>query len=223
MSAVYTLDRVKFRYGIDPVIEDATFVIESGDYVGIIGENGSGKSTLLRLLVGEKLPNSGKIALFGENGVSPERLRRVSYVPQINHQATFTFPLSCRELVALGLIRDIGHRFFLRRAERKLVECALERFGVLELADRNITDLSGGQRQRVMIAKAMVNDPEVLIFDEPTVGIDQASKERFYEILDHMNSKHGITVILVTHEVEIGKAHWAKTLRVRDHRVEVLC
>lgn len=222
MQDVYRLEHVQFQYEEDVVLADVSFCVHPADFVGIVGENGGGKTTLLRLLTGEKKPLSGDLYFFEEAGIQRHAMPRIGYVPQMNPMNGMTFPISCREMVALGLTRSLVPRFFLRSSEKEKVDASLKHLGVLSLANRNFHDLSGGQKQRVLIAKALVDHPDVLLFDEPTVGIDQESKEQFYATLEHMNRVHHITILLVTHEVDVGKEHWTRLFQVRQHRVEEL-
>ena len=100
-----------------------------------------------------------------------------------------------------------------------MVNDVMDMFGIKKLANKNYNELSGGQKQRVMIAKAMVHNPKVLIFDEPTVGIDQRSKEEFFHILDHINKDHGITIIMVTHEMDVAHSFFTRKLLLKDKKV----
>lgn len=223
MTLVYRLEHVSFRYQQDPVLEDVSFQVESGDYVGIIGENGSGKTTLLRLLIGERKPHTGQLSLFGVTGGSAEGFKKIGYVPQINPADQQAFPIRCDEMVMLGLCTEFGRRFRPTAQQRQQVDDVMHELGIRNLADTNFRTLSGGQKQRVHIAKALVRDPEVLLFDEPTVGIDEQSKAKFFQILDHLNAVHGITIMMVSHETDLGKAHWKRTIKVERHGVVELC
>lgn len=220
MTDVYRLEHVGFRYEDDAVLDDVNLVVHPADFVGIVGENGGGKTTLLRLLTGEKTPLSGTLSFFGEPGISKHAMHRIGYVPQINPTGGLSFPITSEELVSLGLTRSIMPRFFLRAGEKKKVTASLAHLGISHLAKKNVHLLSGGQRQRVLIAKALVDQPDVLIFDEPTVGIDHESKQQFYETLEHMNTVHHITILLVTHEVDVGLSYFSRLFRVKNHRVE---
>lgn len=220
MPDIYRLEKVHFQYDDQVVLSNVNFCIRPADFVGIVGKNGGGKTTLLRLLTGERRPLGGALYFFGSSGISPKEMHRIGYVPQINPSSGMSFPISAREMVALGLTRSIVPRFFLRREERRKVDQSLEHLGILDLAERNVHELSGGQKQRVMIAKALVDQPEVLLFDEPTVGIDGPSKIQFYETLKHMNEVHGMTILLVTHEIDLGKSYWNRLLTIREHQVE---
>lgn len=219
MQEVYRLEHVQFQYNADVVLEDATFCVHPADFVGIVGENGGGKTTLLRLLTGECKPLAGRLFFYGQEGVRGPAMRRIGYVPQMNPTTGMAFPISCREVVSLGLTRSIVPRFFLNRSEKQKVDDSLAHLGVEALADRNFHALSGGQKQRVLIAKALVDAPDVLLFDEPTVGIDEESKAQFVKTLDHMNQVHGITILVVTHERDIGEGHWNRLFCVQEHRV----
>ncbi len=220
MQEVYRLEHVQFRYAQELILEDVTFCVHSGDFVGIVGANGEGKSTLLRLLTGELSPDAGELFFFGERGIQRRALSRIAYVPQMSSASGMTFPISCEEMVSLGLTRFIVPRFFLKAEEKEKVSASLRHLGMLSYADRNFHDLSGGQKQRVLIAKALVNQPDVLLFDEPTAALDQESKEQLYQTLHHMNQVHGITILLVTHEMDVGKSHWTRLARVSHHRLE---
>ena len=220
---VYDLQNVSFRYDKDLVLDNVSFQIEKGDYVGIVGENGSGKTTLLRLLTGERKPQQGRLSLFGVDELTKENLKKIGYVPQVNPVEQQHFPITCCEMVLLGLCGQFFGPFAGRRQKERALS-TLKELDILHLVNRNYRTLSGGQKQRVQIAKALVNDPQLLIFDEPTVGIDESSKERFFSLLDHLNRIHAITILTVTHETELGMAHWKRTLRVAKHHVEeVLC
>lgn len=220
MQEVYRLEHVQFGYEQERILEDVTFCVHAGDFVGIVGANGEGKSTLLRLLTGELSPDAGNLFFFGEKGIQRKAMHRIAYVPQMNTSGGMTFPISCQEMVSLGLTRSLVPRFFLKASEREKVNASLRHLGMLAFTDRNFHDLSGGQKQRVLIAKALVDQPDVLLFDEPTAALDQESKEQLYQTLDHMNHVHGITILLVTHEMDIGKGYWNRLARVSHHRLE---
>lgn len=222
-DTVYELNHVFFSYEHTPVLQDVSLWVDQGDYIGIIGSNGGGKSTLMRLLTGELKADQGQLRVFGHSTFQKEDRLKIAYVPQMNPTDEGTFPLSCWELVATGLVGGLFPRFYLREEDRKKVDFSLRHLGMEAYRDQNFHALSGGQRQRILIAKALVNEPKVLLLDEPTVGIDEAYKQILFETLDHMNQVHHITVIMVTHEVDLGQAHWKKTFRIAHHGLEVLC
>lgn len=202
MNEVVGLDHVSMAYGNARVLEDVTFTIEAGDFVGIIGPNGSGKTTLLRLILGLASPTAGSIRLFGVAPAVFREWRRIGYVPQ---RTTFdaALPVRVDEVVTTGLVA-LRTRF--RRTgppARQLVAEALARVAMTEHAAARVGTLSAGQQQRVLIARALVSDPELLILDEPTGGVDPETQTGFYTLLQRLNRERGVTLILVSHDVGV--------------------
>jgi len=183
------------------VIEDATFKVLRGDFVGVVGPNGGGKTTLLKATLGLLPRDAGTIKLFGEPVEQFRDWRRVAYVGQDSTNFDQSFPLSVRELVGLGRINreNIGHR--LNGEDWRNVDEMLKFMGIEDLTGKRIGQLSGGQKQRVFVAKAMVRDPEVLFLDEPVAGVDPETQERFYMKLSNLNSQRGTTIIDVSHDL----------------------
>lgn len=175
------LDNITVRYGEVTVIDDVSFCVHSGDFVALIGPNGAGKSTLLRVLLGLLKPERGKVRVATQ---------RLGYVPQQSDlRQSHQVPLSVLEVVRLsGAPRPM--------ALEKLKEVNMERS-----AKRLFSELSGGQQQRVLIARALAAEPELLILDEPTTGIDEQSQHQFYELLTGLRRK-GIAIIMVSHDID---------------------
>ena len=194
------------------VIEDANFAIHKGDYVGIVGPNGGGKTTLLLALLNIIPRSKGTIRLFGENIESFTSWEKVAYVPQ--HAVNFDphFPLTVRELVALGRVNRSNLGRTLKRKDWESVDEALKFMGIFDIADRRIGQLSGGQKQRVFVAKALVRKPEIILLDEPVVGVDARTHERFYKKLSDLNIKKDITILLVTHDLTAVFCRMSKVL-----------
>jgi zinc transport system ATP-binding protein len=184
-----------------PVIEHASFAIHRGDYVGIVGPNGGGKTTLLLALLNILPRTKGTIRLFGQNIESFSNWEKVAYVPQ--HAINFDpqFPLAVRELVSLGRVNRSNLGRTLKRKDWESVDEVLEFMGISDIANRRIGQLSGGQKQRVFVAKALVRNPEIILLDEPIVGVDAETQEKFYKKLSDLNIKKGITILLVTHDL----------------------
>jgi len=182
-------------------IEDANFTINKGDYVGIVGPNGGGKTTLLLALLNIIPKTRGTIRLFGQDIESFSRWEKVAFVPQ--HAVNFDsqFPLAVRELVSLGRVNRGNLGRPLKRTDWEAVDEALEFMGISGIADRRIGQLSGGQKQRVFVAKALVRKPEIILLDEPIVGVDAKTQEKFYKKLSDLNIAKGITILLVTHDL----------------------
>lgn len=189
-----TLDHVSFSYGGDRVVDDVSVTIREGDFIGLVGQNGSGKTTLLKLMIGLLKPEEGTLTKVpGED---------VGYVPQKVTQGEVQFPITVQEVVLQGRTKRLGMFRPFQEADYAAVERALAAVGMLEKKTRLLRELSGGQQQRVFIARAIVSDPKVLILDEPTVGIDEASQEEFYILLAQLKRERNLTIIIVSHEVE---------------------
>lgn len=203
------LDRVSFtypgpgpRHERRPALKDVSLHVEHGCALGIVGPNGAGKTTLMRIVLGELRGYSGSVHI---DGLTPrEACRRgnvIGYVPQ-RHETCWRFPVSVRQVVRMGLVGVSGPWRRHRREDLEHVDRMLERVGVAALADRPIGDLSGGQQQRVVIARALAARPKVLLFDEPTVGIDEAGRERFAALLRELHQELGLTLMIISHDLQ---------------------
>ncbi|HYY48627.1 MAG TPA: metal ABC transporter ATP-binding protein [Thermoplasmata archaeon] len=170
------------------------------EFLGLLGPNGAGKSTLISLILGLQKPTRGTVRLFGE-AVRPENLRRVGYVPQTPRATYPDFPATVLETVLLGRAAHAAPFRSFRGRDRAKAEEVLGLLDIAHLRDRRIGQLSGGQTQRVFVAKGLVADPELLILDEPTSGMDAGSRRDFYGSLARLNRELGITIILTSHDV----------------------
>jgi ABC-type Mn2+/Zn2+ transport system ATPase subunit len=184
------------------VLEDVSLSVPPGDFLAIIGPNGAGKTTLLRVVLGLVRPASGSVRVFGQApwDLNGER-QRIGYVPQVQ-SVDLNFPVRVSEAVLMGRYGRIG---LVRRPsadDRVAARRAMERVGIADLADRPIARLSGGQRQRVFLARALANEPDLLLLDEPTTGVDVAATESLYELLLSLH-RDGITILIVSHDVGV--------------------
>ncbi|WP_455257438.1 metal ABC transporter ATP-binding protein [Peptoniphilus asaccharolyticus] len=198
---IIEIKNLSFSYGHDTVLDNLNLNIPSGGLNIILGENGSGKSTLLKLILGELRANSGNINLFGEDISKFKNFEKIGYVPQIQVANQMAFPVTCLELVVLNLYRNFGKIKIPKEEQLKKARDILIKMGLEKQINMPLNELSGGLKQRAMIARALVNNPELLIMDEPTAGIDAKSKEQFIKILSAMQ-KDNMTILLVTHEME---------------------
>jgi len=198
------LKNVHFNYGENAVLEDVSFSVTAGDYVGVIGPNGGGKTTLLSIMLGLLKPSSGQVLVFGKkiSELKGER-SHIGYVPQRLSQLDANFPATVYEIVASGRTAGNGPFHFFSQDDKAAVERALAISKVGELRHKLIGELSGGERQRVMIARSLAGEPKVLILDEPTTGVDIASQEQFYHFLAELNHEHGLTIVFVSHDIDI--------------------
>ncbi|MFA6098068.1 MAG: metal ABC transporter ATP-binding protein [Patescibacteria group bacterium] len=196
---ILEMEKVSVTLGGAVIVNNISAVVEQGEVLAIIGPNGAGKTTLVKAILGF-LPFTGRIRLFGQG---PQKsLQRVGYVPQ-RFSFDKSFPITVREFI----------RFSMHQKDPKRLEHSLWEVEMVSHQDKLLGDLSGGQLQRVLIARALVNKPEILFLDEPTAGIDLGGEKDFYQIMQHQNIKHHLTIIMISHEVNM----------VYTYATQVLC
>ena len=192
-NPMITVQNVSFAYGKDNVLTDVNFIVEEQEYVGIIGANGAGKSTLMKLILGQLTPDTGEVIVATDS---------IGYVPQVGFHAVNNFPANVEEIVLTGLYKDIGMFHFPKKEHRQKVFDALQLVGMEEYRKRMLSELSGGQQQRVLIARAFIEAPKLLVLDEPLTGIDKEAGEQLYQVLYKLNTEYGMTIVMVTHNME---------------------
>lgn len=201
-----SVSNLTFGYDYRTVLKDISFNLKSGDFLAIVGNNGSGKSTLIKCILGiNKIP-TGKIFLDDVDITEYKNYRNIGYVPQKFDDFNYEFPITVNEILQVSKYTDFTE-------DQKLE--LLDKVGILELQNENINNLSGGQLQRVFIARSLMNDPKLLILDEPTVGVDRENVEGFYKTINELN-KEGITVMLITHNINESKAYYTHLLSIHN-------
>ena len=193
MLNIVEIEHLTVQYPDVKALDDVSFEVKEGDFLGIIGPNGAGKSTLFASMLGLNTKYKGTIKFFGQDiRKSKNYLKEIGYVPQ---KPIFekNFPATVTDVVKMSLQKESNERN---------IDNILQQLWIHELRDRRIGELSGGQQQRVFIAKALVNHPKILILDEPVTGIDQQSIDLFYSILRELNSKQKITIIWSSHDLD---------------------
>jgi ABC-type Mn2+/Zn2+ transport system ATPase subunit len=194
-TPVLALRDVSLGYDGRVVLRRVTFEIERGEFLALLGPNGAGKSTLLRGMLGLLAPLAGRIEYGFERGTSPP-----GYVPQRDALDPI-FPLTAAEVVLMGTYARLAPLHPVTRAERRIAATALAQVGLTAIADAPFWSLSGGQKQRVLIARALAAEPEVLLLDEPTAGVDPGAAAAIMEVISRLNRERGLTVVLVTHQL----------------------
>jgi ABC-type Mn2+/Zn2+ transport system ATPase subunit len=184
------------------LLENITFSVEEGSIIAVIGPNGAGKTTLVKAILGIVPCAAGSISLFGKPHPHNNSHVQVGYVPQ-RLEFDRTFPLTVSELLSFTIPPTYSLPFHKKKEKKLHIEKLLETVGAQELAHRSIGKLSGGELQRVMIAKAIVNDPKILFLDEPASGVDIEGQERFYDLIKRLNREKKLTVILISHDLNI--------------------
>jgi zinc transport system ATP-binding protein len=190
---IVEVKNISFSYGKEPVLEDISFAVHQGDYLGMIGPNGAGKTTLLKIMLGLLKPDNGSINLFNIPLSEFKDWQKIGYVPQKATNFDTAFPVTVYDVVMMAV----------KKNNRTMVRKVLEQVGMWEYKDRLIGDLSGGQQQRVFIARALVTNPEIIFLDEPTTSIDQQMHDEFYELLRKLNRGSGLTLVTISHDVEM--------------------
>jgi zinc transport system ATP-binding protein len=194
---------LSLAYGPNTILENVSFAIPEGTYVGIVGPNGGGKTTLLRMIMGLLKPDTGSIAVFGKSPLESRKGGSIGYVPQKITQMDYSFPATVKEIVRSGRTPKVGIGRWLASADHQAVESALELTKITHLQERLIGTLSGGERQKVFIARSLAAESKLLILDEPTTGVDVSAQEQFYILLKKLNRDLGITILFVSHDIEM--------------------
>lgn len=195
------------QYDGSEALHDLSFELEEGDYLCIVGENGSGKSTLIKALLGLKKPDGGSITY---QGLSQSQ---IGYMPQ-QTDIQRDFPASVMEVVLTGCLKANGRRPFFSAKTKKLALENLEKTGAAQLAKKCYGELSGGQQQRVLMARALCSTEKLLILDEPVANLDPKATDELYALIDELNKKHGITVIMVSHDIRCAAMQAGKILHI---------
>lgn len=220
-GAAFSTRDLGYRYpgAARDALTGLTMSVERGELYSVIGPNGSGKSTLARLLLGLLRPTSGE-AWFEDRAAAAwdrrQLARRVGVVPQGEE---LVFPLTVRALVAMGRYPHIGVWQTEGAADVAAVDRALDACDVRDLADRLVTRLSGGERQRARIARALAQEPDTLVLDEPTAALDIAHEMAIFELLDRLRGERGVTVLLVTHNINLAARYATRMLLLDGGRL----
>ncbi len=202
---MYALEikNLSFDYQNQQILKDINLTLKSKDFLAVIGPNGGGKSTLLKLILGILKPKSGEIKIFSKS--SKQMLKSVGYVPQ-NTNVNLEFPITVIDVVTLSSKKD------LKKAQKWL-----ERLNILHIRDKKIGSLSGGELQRVMIARALYNDPKILLLDEPTSHLDPLSQKSIYNLLKELSQN--IAVMVVSHDISIVLEYAKKVAYINTNLV----
>ena len=203
--AYITCEHLTLRYESLTMQKDLNFTVSAGDYLCIVGENGSGKSTLMKCLLGLKSADGGTLT-FGDG----LKRNEIGYLPQ-QSMIQRSFPASVREVVLSGCVSRRAFHPFYTKADKESAAAQMECLNITALADRCYRELSGGQQQRVLLARALCATQKLLLLDEPLTGLDPLVAGELYAILRHIHDEHGITIIMITHDVECAVRH-AKTI-----------
>lgn len=204
MQPLVELNKVTFGYGVETVLEDVNLHLHPGQFAALVGPSGAGKTSLLRLILGTLQPTRGEICIHGQ-ALYGRPAPRVGYVPQLE-TVNWNFPVTVAQTVLMGRTRQAGRWPWPSAEDRRRLHGVLDALGIGDLTNRHIRDLSGGQQQRVFLARALIAEPELLVLDEPTTGVDMRTAESVLHMLADLNQQ-GMTILMTTHDLNAAAAH----------------
>jgi iron complex transport system ATP-binding protein len=219
MEPVLSLTNVGFRYARTWVLKGVDLEVQAGDLLGILGPNGSGKSTLLKVADGVLSPGQGEVRLHGRSVTDYSRTalsRAVAMVGQENH---FRFSFSALEVVLMGRFPHMGRFQFEGKRDMDVAMNAMAATDCLSLADRSIHELSGGEKQRVLMARALTQEPAVILLDEPTSFLDLRYKKEIFDLIGALTRDRGLSVLVVTHDMDLAAVHCDRLVLLKEGRV----
>jgi manganese/iron transport system ATP-binding protein len=201
------------RYNGRMALEDITFHLHAAERVAIVGPNGAGKSTLIKAIAGILQPSAGEVNIYGSR---PRGHVCIGYIPQRN-QVDWAFPVSVSDVVMMGRSAKLGPLNWPHKKDWDVVHHALETVELTNLASRQISQLSGGQQQRMFIARALAQEAELMLMDEPLTGLDAPSQEGLLNLLDRLKQEK-VTVMVATHDLDQAASHFDRILLL-NHRL----
>lgn len=209
-----TLKKLRLGYDDKTIIKDASFTLEQGDFACVVGTNGCGKSTLIRGILGLIKPQSGTIKYDNLDHT------QIGYLPQ-ETRVDANFPATVEEIVLTGCLGHMKMRPFYCHSEHKHVHESLKKLGIDALAKRSFVDLSGGQKQKVLLARSLSATKKLLILDEPSNNLDFKSRRDFYATLGKLNKEHGLTIMMITHDLDADDLIGNKVIAIKDGVVNI--
>lgn len=222
MQPILELQQIGFKYGDKRVLQDVTLSVEKGEFFGILGPNGAGKSTLLNLIDGIRWPCEGDIRLKGRSPGAMKRMEVARLVAVVPQGASWVFPLTVEEVVLMGRTPHIGRLAFESKKDLAVARSAMEATDILPLASRHMDTLSGGERQKVLIARALAQEPEVILLDEPTSSLDIAHQIRTFDLIRSLSRGAGLTVVSVTHDMNLAALYCDRIALLWEGRIHCL-
>jgi iron complex transport system ATP-binding protein len=222
MANQLMVENLGFSYGLSPVVQDVSFAVGGGEFLGIIGPNGSGKTTLLKLISRLLVPGQGRVLVDGQDTSrwSHRALARTMAVVPQETQVHFDFTVE--EIVEMGRSPYLGRFQAMSKHDRDIVTAAMEATNILPLAGRSIQELSGGERQRVIVARALAQEPEVLLLDEPTASLDINHEVEIFELLRTLTIQEGLVSIAVLHDLNLAAEYCDRLLLLSQGKVSAM-
>lgn len=207
-----------FSYGRAHVLSNINMTVGQGQMVAVVGSNGSGKSTLMKVILGDLVPDSGQVIIEGKEVQKDMAFEGLAYVSQLGLGDNSSFPANCYEVVSTGIYRGLGSK--LTKEDKTRIGEALVLVGMEDHQKANIGQISGGQRQRVLLARALVSNPRILMLDEPTTGLDAKACQNFYQVLDDLRVKEGLTVLVISHDLDRLAPYVSKVYSIKEGKIK---
>ncbi len=203
---------LSFRYDNDWVLRDLAFSIQKGDFLGIVGPNGTGKTTLLKLLYRLISPQKGRVLIDGKEIAQMTRQEISKKIAVVSQETQINFPFVALEIVLMGRSPHLKGLQFEKKVDFEIARKAMEQTDTLQVADRPFNELSGGEKQRVFIARALAQETDSILFDEPTANLDIRHQVHFYDLMTSLNMEKGITIVAVSHDINLASEFCQKIL-----------
>ncbi len=219
MSIIIEVKNLSVHYGQTEVLKNVSFAIKKNDFIGLAGPNGGGKTTLIKAILKLIPISAGSINILGDKLDKFNNWGKIGYLPQKSSTINALFPAKVNEIVTLGLLSQKKIPKRISKNDQVKVDNILNDLGISILKNKMFSELSGGQQQKVLLARALVSNPEILIFDEPSTALDPDSREAFFSLVQKLNKENNIAIILITHDTGyIGS--YANKLIYLDHELK---
>ena len=213
------LNSISFRYREEWVLEDVSFRVEKGEFVGVIGPNGSGKTTLLKMLYRLLSPQKGEILFELVPIRKMDRADIAKRIGVVAQETQLLFPFSVLETVLMGRSPYLGHLMFESEKDLEIAKKAMEWTETLSFSERPMDELSGGERKRVFIARALAQEPEVILLDEPTANLDIHHLMDFLDLILTLNRERGLTILMASHDMNVASEFCDRLILLQEGRI----
>jgi len=217
--SMISISKISFRYAEEWVLRDVSFDVSKGEFLGVIGPNGSGKTTLLKSLNRTLSPDEGDIFVGGDNIKEIKRRELARIVGMVPQEIPMVFPFSVLEVVLMGRAPYLGRLGFEGKRDYEITRRAMEMTDTLSFSERGMDALSGGEKQRVLIARAIAQEPEVMLLDEPTSFLDIKHQVEIYDLIKELSSKNELTIVAVSHDINLAAQYCDRILLLYNGRV----
>jgi iron complex transport system ATP-binding protein len=215
-TSVIEASGIKYRYSSDWVLNGLDLAVQKGEIAGIIGPNGSGKTTVLKLLSKVLKQQAGSVRIMGRDIASMKQKEIARILAVVPQGTSIAFPFTVREIVLMGRSPHLGILQMEQESDMKIADNAMALTDTLEFADRSIDELSGGERQRVIIARALAQDPEVMLLDEPTSYLDINHQIEIFDLIKRLNGERNLTVVIVSHDLNMAAEYCDRLILLKN-------